>query len=72
MAALLYVTNFAWIGVNNVDAASVGTRVFGGSAAMPAWVIGLGLASTAVVALGPRPSAWRIAWPSRCWSPWAA
>jgi purine-cytosine permease-like protein len=54
VAALLYLTNFAWIGVNNVIAASVGARLVGGDAAMPAWVIGLGLVSTAVVALGPR------------------
>jgi len=54
VAALLYVTNFAWIGVNNVIAASVGTRLFGGEAAMPYWVVGLGLVSTGVVALGPR------------------
>jgi cytosine permease len=54
VAALLYVTNFAWIGVNNVIAASVGARLLGGAAAMPLWVIGLGLVSTAVVALGPR------------------
>jgi len=54
VAALLYVTNFAWIGVNNVIAASVGTRLVGGEAAMPYWVVGLGLVSTAVVALGPR------------------
>ena len=54
VAALLYVTNFAWIGVNNVIAASVGARLFGGGGAMPFWVAGLGLASTAVVALGPR------------------
>jgi cytosine permease len=54
VAALLYVTNFAWIGVNNVIAASVGTRLLGGDAAMPMWVVGLGLVSTAVVALGPR------------------
>jgi len=54
VAGLLYVTNFAWIGVNNVIAASVGTRLLGGDAAMPVWVVGLGLVSTAVVALGPR------------------
>jgi hypothetical protein len=54
VAALLYVTNFAWIGVNNVIAASVGARLLGGDAALPAWVVGLGLVSTAVVALGPR------------------
>jgi NCS1 nucleoside transporter family len=54
VAVLLYVTNFAWIAVNNVIAASVGARLLGGPAAMPVWVVGLGLVSTAVVALGPR------------------
>ena len=54
VATLLYVTNFAWIAVNNVIAASVAARLLGGPAAMPIWVIGLGLVSTAVVALGPR------------------
>ncbi|MCX6546289.1 MAG: cytosine permease [Acidobacteria bacterium] len=54
VAALLYVTNFAWIAVNNVIAASVGARLLGGPAAMPLWIAGLGLVSTAVVALGPR------------------
>jgi cytosine permease len=54
VAGLLFVTNFAWIAVNNVIAASVAARVLGGPASMPIWVIGLGLVSTAVVALGPR------------------
>ncbi|HNV02323.1 MAG TPA: cytosine permease [Vicinamibacterales bacterium] len=54
VAGLLYVTNFAWIAVNNVIAASVGSQILGGPGAMPIWVVGLGLVSTAVVALGPR------------------
>lgn len=54
VAALLYVTNFAWIAVNNLIAASVAATFVGGTASLPAWVIGLGLASTAVPALGPR------------------
>jgi purine-cytosine permease-like protein len=54
VAGLLYVTNFAWIAVNNVIAASVGARILGGPGAMPLWVAGLGLFSTGVVALGPR------------------
>lgn len=54
VAGLLYLTNFAWIAVNNVIAASVGARLFGGPAAMPVWIVALGLVSTAVVALGPR------------------
>ena len=54
LAALLYVTNFAWIAVNNVIAASVGAQLLGGPSSRPLWVIGLGLVSTGVVALGPR------------------
>lgn len=54
VAALLYVTNFAWIAVNNVIAASVASTMFGGTASVTWWVVGLGLASTLVPALGPR------------------
>jgi cytosine permease len=54
VAVLLYVTNFAWIAVNNVIAASVGAQLFGGPAARPLWIVGLGIVSTGVVALGPR------------------
>jgi NCS1 family nucleobase:cation symporter-1 len=54
VAGLLYITNFAWIAVNNVIAASVGARLFGGPESVPLWIAGLGLVSTAVVALGPR------------------
>jgi cytosine permease len=54
VAALLYITNFAWIAVNNVIAASVGAQLLGGPSAVPLWIAGLGLVSTAVVALGPR------------------
>jgi len=54
VAGLLYVTNFAWIAVNNVIAASVGSQILGGPGSIPLWVAGLGLVSTAIVALGPR------------------
>jgi len=54
LAALLYVTNFAWIALNNVIAASACARVWGGPASEKAWTIGLGLLATAVVAAGPR------------------
>ena len=54
VAGLLYLTNFAWIAVNNVIAASVASRFLGGPDTMQAWVIVLGLVSTGVVALGPR------------------
>jgi len=52
LAVLLYVTNFAWIAVNNVIAASICARAFGG--AEHAWAVGLGLLATAIVARGPR------------------
>lgn len=54
VAILLYVTNFAWIAVNNVIAASACTQVFGGPASLGAWALGLGLLSTVIVAGGPR------------------
>ena len=46
VAGLLYVTNFAWIAVNNVIAASVGARILGGPGSNAVWVLGLGLVST--------------------------
>ena len=54
VAILLYVTNFAWIAVNNVIAASACARVFGGPGSERVWAVALGLAATAVVAGGPR------------------
>jgi purine-cytosine permease-like protein len=54
VAALLYVTNFAWIAVNNTIAASVCAEVFGGSASARIWAAGLGVLATLIVARGPR------------------
>ena len=54
VAVLLFVTNFAWIALNNVIAASICARLLGGDAAMGAWAIGAGLVATAIVAGGPR------------------
>ena len=54
VAILLYVTNFAWIAVNNVIAASACARLFGGPASERFWAVALGLAATAIVAGGPR------------------
>jgi purine-cytosine permease-like protein len=54
LALLLYVTNFAWIALNNVIAASACARVWGGPGSEKAWAIALGLLATAVVAAGPR------------------
>jgi NCS1 family nucleobase:cation symporter-1 len=54
VALILYVTNFAWIAVNNVIAASACAQVLGGPASVRWWVIALGVVSTVVVARGPR------------------
>jgi NCS1 family nucleobase:cation symporter-1 len=63
VAVILYVSNFAWIALNNVIAASATTRLAGGSSST--WAIALGLLATAVVWRGPRAVAWadRIAVP---------
>lgn len=54
VSGLLYLTNFAWIAVNNTIAASVCAQVLGGSDTARLWSAGLGVLATAVVARGPR------------------
>jgi NCS1 family nucleobase:cation symporter-1 len=54
VSALLYLTNFAWIAVNNTIAASVCAQVLGGADYARAWAAALGALATAVVARGPR------------------
>src|SRR5688500_19092335 len=54
LAVLLYITNFAWIALNNVIAASACARVLGGPGTEKAWALALGVLATAVVAAGPR------------------
>lgn len=54
LALLLFVTNFAWIALNNVIAASICARLFGGESSMPVWAVAAGLLATVVVAGGPR------------------
>jgi purine-cytosine permease-like protein len=53
VAVLLFLTNFAWIALNNVIAASICVTLAGGVSEI-AWAIGLGLAATLVVLGGPR------------------
>lgn len=54
VAAVLFVTNFAWIAVNNVIAASVLARMTPLGLDERAWAIVVGVVSTAVVAAGPQ------------------
>lgn len=54
VAVLLYATNFAWIAVNNVIAASACATAAGGPGSERAWAVGLGVVSTLIVAGGPR------------------
>ena len=52
VALLLYGTNFAWIAVNNVIAASACAAVWGGRGSERVWSGALGLLATAIVAGG--------------------
>lgn len=54
VAVVLYVTNFAWIAINNVIAASALAHVWGGPSAQALWAFVLGLLATWCVAQGPR------------------
>ena len=54
VSGLLYLTNFAWIAINNQIAASACAQVFGGPASARVWAAILGVAATVVVARGPR------------------
>ena len=47
-------TNFAWIALNNVIAASACARLFGGPSGERIWAVSLGVLATAIVAGGPR------------------
>lgn len=54
VSALLYLTNFAWIAVNNTIAASVCAQLLGGESSARWWAALLGVLATAIVARGPR------------------
>ena len=53
VAVILYITNFAWIALNNVIAASVSEVIFP-SVDMRVLAVALGIAATVIVAGGPR------------------
>ena len=54
VSGLLYLTNFAWIAINNQIAASACAQVLGGPGSARVWAAILGVAAVAVVARGPR------------------
>ena len=54
VSGLLYLTNFAWIAVNNQIAASACAQVLGGPGSARIWAAVLGIAAILVVARGPR------------------
>jgi NCS1 family nucleobase:cation symporter-1 len=54
VSGLLYLTNFAWIALNNQIAASACAQLLGGPDSARVWAAILGIAATAVVARGPR------------------
>ena len=54
VSGLLYLTNFAWIAINNQIASSAVAQVFGGADSARVWSAILGVAATAIVARGPR------------------
>ena len=54
VSGLLYLTNFAWIAINNQIAASACAQVLGGPGSARIWAAILGVAAIAIVARGPR------------------
>jgi len=54
VALILFLTNFVWIALNNVIAASITSRVVNDTAHQGAWAVGLGLVATLIVLGGPR------------------
>jgi purine-cytosine permease-like protein len=54
VSGVLFLTNFAWIAINNQIAASACAQVLGGPGSFPIWSAVIGVLSTAIVAAGPR------------------
>lgn len=54
VAVILFLTNFVWIALNNVIAASITSRLIGDPAHQGGWAVALGLVATLIVLGGPR------------------
>jgi len=54
VSAVLFLTNFAWIAINNQIAASACAAVLGGPSSLLLWSALMGIGSTVIVAAGPR------------------
>ncbi len=54
VAVILFLTNFVWIALNNVIAASITSRLVGDTAHQGWWAVGLGVVATLIVLGGPR------------------
>ena len=54
VALFLFLTNFVWIALNNVIAASITSRLVGDEAHQGMWAVGFGLVATVIVLGGPR------------------
>jgi cytosine permease len=54
VAVILFLTNFVWIAVNNVIAASITSRLAGDPSHQAWWAVGVGIVATVIVLGGPR------------------
>lgn len=54
VAIILFLTNFVWIALNNVIAASISSRFAGDTSHQAIWAVALGLVATLIVLGGPR------------------
>ena len=54
VAVVLFLTNFVWIALNNVIAASIASRLAGDAGHQATWAVALGVVATLIVVGGPR------------------
>jgi purine-cytosine permease-like protein len=68
VAVVLFLTNFVWIALNNVIAASISSRLAGDAGHQGAWAVLLGLVATVIVLGGPQAVGYadRVAVPLLC------